>query len=71
MRTLSPRAPLLEVFASIQGVGRYTGEAQVFLRLAGCPLRCRYCELVLDADRIIESVHGRGAGGLDPGLTVP
>ena len=44
MRTESPRAPLLEVFASIQGEGRYAGEAQVFLRLAGCPLRCRYCD---------------------------
>lgn len=44
MRTTSPRAPLLEVFASIQGEGLYTGEAQVFLRLAGCPLRCRYCD---------------------------
>ena len=38
------RAPVLEVFASIQGEGRFVGEPQVFLRLWGCPLRCRWCD---------------------------
>jgi organic radical activating enzyme len=33
-----------EVFSAIQGEGRYVGCRQVFLRLAGCPHRCRYCD---------------------------
>ena len=37
-------APVLQVFASIQGEGLYAGTAQVFLRLRGCPLRCRWCD---------------------------
>ncbi|MBK7643611.1 MAG: 7-carboxy-7-deazaguanine synthase QueE [Planctomycetes bacterium] len=40
----SVRAPVLEVFASIQGEGAFVGEPQVFLRLFGCPLRCRWCD---------------------------
>lgn len=37
-------APVLEVFASVQGEGLFVGQPQTFLRLAGCPLRCRYCD---------------------------
>jgi organic radical activating enzyme len=37
-------APVLEVFGSIQGEGAFVGEPQTFLRLRGCPLRCRWCD---------------------------
>lgn len=35
---------LVEVFTSIQGEGIYIGQPQVFIRFAGCPLRCRFCD---------------------------
>jgi organic radical activating enzyme len=33
-----------EIYASVQGEGPWTGERHIFLRLAGCPLRCDYCD---------------------------
>ena len=56
-------APLVEVFASIQGEGLYVGEPQVFVRLAGCPLRCRYCDT--------PHSWGIGAEARVPGAAVP
>ena len=38
------RAPLVEIFASIQGEGRHVGVPMVFVRTAVCPIRCRYCD---------------------------
>lgn len=33
-----------EIFSAIQGEGKYAGVRQIFLRLAGCDLRCTYCD---------------------------
>jgi len=37
-------APVLEVFSSFQGEGPRLGERQIFVRFAGCDLRCAYCD---------------------------
>lgn len=38
------KVPLLEIFSSVQGEGPLVGYRQLFLRLAGCNLNCRYCD---------------------------
>ena len=38
------KAPLVEIFDSFQGEGRFVGTRMVFVRTATCPLRCLYCD---------------------------
>jgi organic radical activating enzyme len=38
------RYPIAEVFASIQGEGARAGTFNVFLRFAGCNLKCGFCD---------------------------
>lgn len=38
------RLRVTEIFASIQGESRTVGIPTIFIRLTGCPLRCRYCD---------------------------
>jgi len=41
---MADTAVLEELFLSLQGEGAEVGRPQLFLRLGGCPLRCRYCD---------------------------
>lgn len=38
------RAWLSEIFVSFQGEGARAGEKHLFVRFAGCNIRCRYCD---------------------------
>ncbi len=38
------RLRVSEIFYSLQGESRTVGLPTVFIRLTGCPLRCRYCD---------------------------
>ena len=33
-----------EIFASFQGEGKWVGRRHLFVRMAGCNIRCRYCD---------------------------
>lgn len=41
---LASHLRVVEVYASRQGEGRWTGEPSVFLRTSGCNLRCWFCD---------------------------
>ena len=41
---LAERLRITEIFLSLQGESSTVGLPTVFVRLTGCPLRCRYCD---------------------------
>ena len=62
------RLKLSEIFLSLQGEARSVGLPTVFVRLTGCPLRCRYCDTAYafyggqwaDIGDIVEQVRAYG-----------
>jgi 7-carboxy-7-deazaguanine synthase len=61
---MSASAPLAEVFTSFQGEGPLVGVRQLFVRVRGCDLTCRYCDTAaareLDGPCRIEVAPGSG-----------
>ena len=50
MKNKKTTAPIIEIFSSIQGEGLFIGERQIFVRFAGCNLKCSYCDTNWVAD---------------------
>ena len=63
------RLRINEIFHSLQGEADAVGYPTVFVRLTGCPLRCRYCDTEyafhagdwLDLEAVLDKVRGYGA----------
>ncbi len=51
---------LSEIFFGWQGEGLHAGAPQVFVRAAGCPLRCAYCDTPGSLEQTPECVVRRG-----------
>ena len=43
---------LSQIFVSFQGEGAWAGQRQLFIRTAGCHLRCRYCDTPESLERV-------------------
>ncbi len=63
------RLRVTEIFHSLQGESRSVGWPTVFVRLTGCPLRCRWCDTAyafqggerMDLEQILARVAAAGA----------
>jgi 7-carboxy-7-deazaguanine synthase len=68
---MTESVPVAEVFTSFQGEGPLVGARQVFVRLRGCDLTCRYCDTAaareLEGPCRVEEAPGSGAFREVPG----
>ncbi|MGD1048254.1 MAG: 7-carboxy-7-deazaguanine synthase QueE, partial [Candidatus Krumholzibacteriaceae bacterium] len=55
---MEARGYVAEVFRSIQGEGPHVGVLQIFVRFAGCSLRCAYCDTPRTRERVPECALG-------------
>lgn len=55
-----------EIFYSLQGEGHWTGTAATFVRLAGCNLRCPFCDTDHSAGRDMSEEEIVGAVAANP-----
>ena len=55
-------AQLVEIFSSIQGEGPYLGVRQIFIRFAGCNLKCAYCDTFREFLPTYRVLHSPGPG---------
>lgn len=61
---------ITEIFHSLQGEARTAGMPTVFVRLTGCPLRCRYCDTayafeggrLMELEEVVARTRERGFG---------
>jgi 7-carboxy-7-deazaguanine synthase len=59
---------IYEIYASLQGESTWAGRPTVFVRTAGCPVRCTYCDTAyaftgghrMAVDEIVAAVAGHG-----------
>ena len=45
MQDSDPKAHILEIFSSVQGEGPFMGIKQIFVKFAGCNMKCKFCDL--------------------------
>lgn len=59
---MAPRGYLAEIFSAIQGEGPIVGYRQIFVRLAGCNLKCDYCDSPATQERVSFCLAETGPG---------